>query len=150
MVAAASATLMVMFAASALAAPPAMTLSSFEATSTDGVIDGGTRTISVTNFGAETLTAHAVELGEAPCDCVVSSVSGGIGSIENGVWSVGDLAPGASAEITFTYGRDAALATAPVPIDVGTISMILLALMSALVVAVFARRNPHTGLAIQI
>ena len=146
----AATTLLVVFAGSALAAPPAMTLSSFEATATDGVVDGGTRTISVTNFGTETLSSHRIELGEAPCDCIVSGVAGGAGTLEDGTWIVGDLGPGESVEITFTYATDTAVTTAPALVDFETISMILLALMSAAAMALVARRTSQPGLAIQI
>lgn len=146
-VGAATAALTVVFAASALAAPPAMTLSSFEATATDGVIDGGTRSISVTNLGSDTLVAYTVDLGEAPCDCVVDEITGGIGTIEDGVWVLGDLAPGDSAEITFTYTRDIAVTAVPPYVDLGTISMIALALVSAVAMAVFAKRYSQPDLA---
>lgn len=92
-------------AGTAFATPPAMTLSSFEATSTGGVIDGGVRTISVTNLNGETLTAHTVDLGPAPCDCVVTGDTSGTGVLVDGTWIAGDIAPGETVEITFHYGQ---------------------------------------------
>lgn len=131
-----------LFASSALAAPPAMTLSSFEASTTDGVIDGGTRTISVTNITDETMAGHLVELGEAPCDCVVASIVNGEGTIDDDVWFVGDLAPGATAEITFTYERDVVVIATPSVPDSGAPMTLLLGLLGAAATAYVARKGP--------
>ncbi|MDA2979548.1 MAG: hypothetical protein O3B42_07305 [Actinomycetota bacterium] len=100
-----AATMIIGLAGAALAAPPAMTLSSFEPTAVDGVIVGGVRTITVTNLLNEPLDAHTVDLGQAPCDCVVSGITGGTGDITDDLWSVGTLAPGETATVTFSYGQ---------------------------------------------
>ncbi len=123
-------------AGAALAAPPAMTLSSFEATSTDGVIDGGVRTISVTNINAETLTDHTVDLGQAPCDCVVTAGTSGTGILVDGTWIAGDIAPGETVEITFHYGQPTPIAAAVVPPSTPPIAAILLAAGIALILTV--------------
>ena len=129
-------------AAAALAAPPAMTLSSFEATATDGVVDGGTRTISVTNISGETMVGHQVDLGDAPCDCVVAAVTGGAGTIDNNMWAVGDIAPGATAEITFTYERDVAVTAAPALPDVESASLLLLGVLALVTIGLAGRHRP--------
>lgn len=136
-------------AGAALAAPPAMTLSSFEATSTDGVIDGGVRTISVTNINEETLTAHTVDLGQAPCDCVVTTAISGAGALVEGVWMAGDIAPGETVEITFHYGQPSgqqtpAVASVPPPGTPPLTTTLIasgIALMAALA-AMWAVRRP--------
>lgn len=123
-------------AGAALAAPAAMTLSSFEPTTTDGVIDGGARTISVTNLDDKTLQRHTIELGQAPCECVVTAVTSGTGVITDGTWLVGDLGPGETATVSFSYGQPIATGdSAAVPydrmvIEPGLIGMILIALLT--------------------
>ncbi len=97
-------TMTIGLAGAALAAPPAKTLSSFEPAATDGVIVGGVRTITVTNVLNAPIEAHTVDLGQAPCDCDVSGITSGSGEITDGLWSVGTLAPGETATVTFSYG----------------------------------------------
>ncbi|MEZ5175742.1 MAG: hypothetical protein R2823_06005 [Acidimicrobiia bacterium] len=86
----------------AVAAPPAITLSSYAADTVGGVVAGGTRSISVTNTTASTLTDHRVDLGPAPCDCVVTDAPAG--TIVDNTWLVGDVRPGETVEITVIYG----------------------------------------------
>ena len=88
-----------------------MTLSSFEPTVADGVVVGGVRTITVTNVLNEPLEAHSVDLGPAPCDCVVSGITAGTGEVTGGLWSVETLAPGETATVTFFYGQESTTIT---------------------------------------
>lgn len=104
------------------AAPVGMTLSSFEPTVTGGVIDGGIRTISVTNTTETTFTSHTVDLGQAPCDCVVTSTIAGVGTLAGGVWLVGDVTPGETVEISFLYGQ-------PTPVAATSVGVVLLVVL---------------------
>lgn len=106
--------------------PVGVTLSSFEPTATDGVIDGGIRTISVTNTTEATLTGHTVDLGQAPCDCVVVATIDGVGTLVDGTWQVGDIAPGETVEISFLYGQPTPTTATTTGVGVGVGPFLLL------------------------
>jgi hypothetical protein len=97
----ASAMMMVVVGA-ASAAPPAMSLSSWESTVVDGTIVGGTRTVSVTNITDESLIGQNINLETVPCDCEIAEVSPGQ-TISGNIWLVPDLGPGDSATVTLRY-----------------------------------------------
>jgi hypothetical protein len=69
----------------------------------------------------------------------------GVGTIDNGVWVVGDLAPGETAEITFNYttAGDAPVAAASVNLSDDLLAaLIATALSIAGLFALATRRNP--------
>jgi len=150
LVVSAASIMLLAIAGAAVAAPPGMTLSSFEATATDGVVDGGVRTISVTNISGEVMADHTVSLGAAPCDCVVSGVTGGVGTIEDGLWIVGDLAPGASAEITMTYGQPVQAASPLTFPEPGMLAVLLVAVAAVAGAGALVRRYSTLELVLPI
>jgi hypothetical protein len=118
----------------ALAAPPAMTLSSWETTSADGVITGGTRTVTVTNLLDEPIEALAVPLDPTPCECSIVSASTDAGTIDGFNWNVGTLDPGETKTLTLGYELTtsaSAFSLLPNPLTIVLLSASVLAIGAA-------------------
>ncbi len=134
----------------AVAAPPTMNLSSWEPTVDDGVVVGGTQTITVTNVGAVAIADVTFPLDEIPCDCVVAATSPSDGTVDAETWTIGEIAPGATATLTISYETSAGAAVAPdtrtdaaVPIDGGLSAVgVLVALVGGVALVARSRRNP--------
>ena len=121
----------------ALAAPPAMTLSSWETTSADGVITGGTRTVTVTNVLDEPIDGLVVPLDPTPCDCDIVSASADAGTIDGFSWNVGTLEPGETKTLTLGYeltSSSTAAAWLPPPIAIGMLIVMIIGLATTSVV----------------
>lgn len=131
--------------AMAMAAPPAMTLSSWVVTSLDGVITGGTRTVTVTNTLDEPIEGLSVRLDPTPCDCDIISASTDGGTIDGFNWNVGTLQPGETKTLTLGYGTKTSTsftAWLPNPIEVGFLLLAALTLGATMVVV---RRQDRLG-----
>jgi hypothetical protein len=129
----------------ALAAPPAMTLSSWETTSVDGVITGGTRTVTVTNVLDAPIEGLTVPLDPTPCDCDIVSASTDAGTIDGFSWNVGTLEPGETRTLTLGYElatSTTAAAWVPDPIAIGMLMLSAVALGTAAIAI-----HRHGGLA---
>lgn len=130
--------MMVVAVGAASAAPPAMSLSSWESTVIDGAIVGGHRTVVVTNITDAPLIGHGIDLGDAPCGCELAAVSSGQ-TITANTWMVPELAPGDSATVTLRY--ESAMVRAPAASSnsffgpVAIITAMLLAYLGATAVA---------------
>ena len=121
----------------AVAAPPAMTLSSWEPTAVDGVITGGTRTVTVTNVLDQPIEGLSVALDPTPCDCDIVSATTNSGTIDGFSWNVGTLRPGETKTLTLGYelaSTTAATAWMPSPIAIGTLLLTVLAFSAITVV----------------
>jgi hypothetical protein len=125
---------MLAMSGAALAAPPAMTLSSWETTSVDGVITGGTRTVTVTNILDEPIEGLTVPLDPTPCDCDIVSASTDAGTIDGFSWNVGTLLPGETKTLTLGYeltASSAGTAWFPPPIAIGMLILTVIGLTAA-------------------
>jgi len=101
----------------ALAAPPTMNLSSWEPVVENGVIVGGTQTVTITNITSDTMGDVTFSLASAPCDCIVTESTASNGRVEGDTWIVGELVPGETATLTLSY-NEAPLAAASASRDV--------------------------------
>ncbi len=131
--------------AMAMAAPPAMTLSSWVVTSVDGVITGGTRTVTVTNTLNVPIVGLSVPLDPTPCDCDMFFASTDGGTIDGFSWNVGTLQPGVTKTLTLGYGTKTSTsftAWLPNPIEVG---FLLLAALMLAATTVVVRRQDRLG-----
>jgi len=86
-----------------VAAPQTMQLSSWQSEVVDDVIVGGSQSVTIISTSSETTTGATFQLGQPPCVCSVISVSASDGTVENGVWTTGDLPPGASVTLDLRY-----------------------------------------------
>ena len=138
------AVLMGLFAMSgaAFAAPPAMTLSSWETTSIDGVITGGTRTVTVTNILDEPIDDLTVPLDPTPCDCDIVSASTDAGTIDGFSWNVGTLLPGETRTLTLGYELTSSSTATPwLPPRAAIGLLVLMVIAMATTSAVFRRHD---------
>jgi hypothetical protein len=122
---------MLAMSGAALAAPPAMTLSSWETTSVDGAITGGTRTVTVTNVLDESIEGLVVPLDPTPCECDIVSASADAGAIDGFSWNVGTLLPGETKTLTLGYELTSGTTTAtwlPPPLAIGMLVLMVVAL----------------------
>lgn len=140
---------MVVTVGAASAAPSVMALSSWESTVVDGQIVGGNRTIVVTNVTEDPVEAHMMDLGEAPCECGIASVSPGQ-KVDANAWSVPSLAAGETASVTLEYSSPSLRVPAA-----GSNSLLgTVAIITAMVVAIAgttaAVRRPRLALDLQL
>ena len=82
-------------------APMAM-LSSFTADTRGATIIGGTRTVTVHNFGTNAISP-SVDLDPAPCDCTISHIVASHGTISGSVWTIEALPRAQTATLTIAY-----------------------------------------------
>jgi hypothetical protein len=111
-----------------------MTLSSWETTSVDGVITGGTRTVTVTNVLDEPIEGLVVPLDPTPCDCNIVSLQTDTGTIDGFSWIVGTLQPGETRTLTLGYELASSRGVAawlPSPITLGLLLLSVLAFGTA-------------------
>lgn len=125
----------------AVAAPPAMTLSSWETTSVDGVITGGTRTVTVTNTLDEPIVDLSVPLDPTPCECDIVSAATDAGTIDGFSWNVGTLQPGETKTLTLGYELAApSTVTAWIP-DLTATALLLVMVLALLAAGLAVRRQ---------
>ncbi len=132
--------------AMAIAAPPAMTLSSWVVTSVDGVITGGTRTVTVTNTLDVPIVGLTVPLDPTPCDCDMFFASADGGTVDGFSWNVGTLQPGETKTLTLGYGlRAQSSITAWLPSPVTIAFFVLSALALAASAAAVSKQDHLAG-----
>jgi len=125
----------------AIAAPPAMTLSSWETTSVDGVITGGTRTVTVTNTLDEPIKGLTAALDPTPCSCDIVSASTDAGTIDGFSWNVGTLEPGETRTLTLGYELSSTATAAAWMPDPTAMGMFLLMTTTLGATALVVRRQ---------
>jgi hypothetical protein len=87
-------------------AAPMAVLSSFTADTRGATIIGGTRTITVHNFGTNEISA-SVDLDPAPCDCTISHIAASHGTVSGSAWTIEALAGARIATLTIAYSSRA-------------------------------------------
>lgn len=129
---------MVWMVGAAIAAPTTTTLSSWESTVVEGQIVGGDRTVVVTNTTGERLPSHAIDLGPAPCDCVIAEASSNQ-TVTDNTWSVPELQVGETASLTLRYDRPeirvSAAGSSTVPGSIAIVAATMMAITVGLAVA---------------
>jgi hypothetical protein len=83
-----------------------MQLSSWQSETLDGVIIGGSQAVTIVSTSTDTATGTTFQLGQPPCDCSLSNLSASVGTIENGVWTIGDLPAGATVTLDLRYSAN--------------------------------------------
>ncbi len=83
-----------------------MQLSSWQSEILDGAIVGGTQSVTIVNPSASSVNDVTFRLGTPPCECELTSTSVTAGTVEGGVWIIGELAPGATVTLDLVYGSD--------------------------------------------
>jgi hypothetical protein len=83
--------------------PETMNLSSWRPDSPEGLIAGGTQTVTIVNTSAEALRGITFTLEVPPCDCTLASVSTKDGQVTRGVWRLAELPSGATASLDVVY-----------------------------------------------
>jgi hypothetical protein len=83
-----------------------MQLSSWQSETLDGVIIGGSQAVTIVSTSTDTATGTTFRLGQPPCDCSLSNLSASVGTIENGVWTIGDLPAGATVTLDLRYSAN--------------------------------------------
>ncbi len=137
--------LMVVTVGAASAAPPVISLSSWESTVVDGQIVGGTRTIVITNITDSAMDAYAMDLGEAPCECGIASVSSGQ-HVSANTWSVPRLDVGETATVTLDYSSPSLRVPAVGSNSFSGPIVLITAMMVAVAGAGAAARRPRLAL----
>jgi hypothetical protein len=89
-----------------VATPQTMQLSSWQSEIVGDVIIGGSQTVTIVSTSTDTTLGTTFQLGQPPCDCSLSSVSSSAGTVENGLWKIGDLRAGATATLNLRYSAN--------------------------------------------
>ncbi len=84
-------------------ATQAMHLSSWQSEIVDGTIVGGTQSVTIVNPSASPINDIVFRVGAPPCDCTLTSASVSGGAVVGDVWTVGELAGGATATLDLVY-----------------------------------------------
>lgn len=80
-----------------------MVLSSWAPVLDAGAIAGGSQTVTVTNVGAEAVSATTFDTARRPCECAVTGLTLSRGTLLRGTWSVRNLVPGETATMSVLY-----------------------------------------------
>jgi hypothetical protein len=80
-----------------------MQLSSWQSEVVGDRIVGGVQAVTIHSTAPSSIRTVVFVLEEPPCECSVSSVSANTGTLEAGVWTIDDLAPGSVATLELTY-----------------------------------------------
>ncbi len=86
--------------------PQTMQLSSWQSEILDGAIVGGAQSVTIVNPTTSSVNDVTFRLGTPPCECTLTSASTTDGTVEGGVWIVGELTPGATVTLDLVYESD--------------------------------------------
>lgn len=85
------------------ASAQAMQLSSWQSEILDGSIVGGTQSVTIVNPTTSSINDVTFRLGTPPCECTLTSASATGGTLEGRVWTIDELAPGATVALDLVY-----------------------------------------------
>ncbi len=88
------------------ASPQTMQLSSWQSEILNGTIVGGTQSVTIVNPTTSSVNDITFRLGTPPCKCTLTGASTTGGTVEGGVWIIGQLAPGATVTLDLVYESD--------------------------------------------
>lgn len=80
-----------------------MHLSSWQSEIVDGTIVGGTQSVTIVNLSTSPIDDIVLRVGTPPCECTLTSASVSGGAVDGDVWTVGELAAGATATLDLVY-----------------------------------------------
>ncbi len=83
-----------------------MQLSSWQSEIVDGAIVSGTQSVTIVNPSASSVNGVTFRLATPPCECELTSTSLTAGTLDGGVWIIGEIAPGATVTLDLVYGSD--------------------------------------------
>ena len=94
--------------------------SSFQPIFSDQQIVGGLREVTVMNASGVAVMSVSIDLGPAPCTCVIESWVASHGMVTDGIWHIGELASDVTAILTVDYAAPHVIAaesswTEPMP-----------------------------------
>ncbi|GMQ98432.1 MAG: hypothetical protein BMS9Abin17_0942 [Acidimicrobiia bacterium] len=126
----------------AFAAVSTMQLSSWTPEFSEGIMTGGTQTVTLTNVSGETLSNVSFSLDPVPCDCAVESYSASRGSLDVLDWAIDRLEPGATASLTVQYGDTTSVAAGNPATDLTIAGRIATAISIVLLLAAMVLARP--------
>jgi hypothetical protein len=80
-----------------------MQISSWHSEVAGGSIIGGIQTVTIVSTAAATSQTVVFRLEAPPCDCRIPTVVTSHGVVENGIWTIDELQPGATATLELSY-----------------------------------------------
>jgi len=83
-----------------------MQLSSWQSEILDGDIVGGTQSVTIVNPTTSSINGVTFRLGTPPCECTLTGASAVGGTLEDNVWTIDQLAPGATVTLDLVYEGD--------------------------------------------
>jgi len=126
----------------AFASLTTMQLSSWTPEFSEGIMTGGTQTVTLTNVSGETLSDVSFSLDPVPCDCAVESYSASLGSLDALDWTIDRLESGTTASLTVQYRDTTAVAAGNPATDMTIAGSIATVLSIVLLLAALTLARP--------